>query len=150
MVELDLITFQSWSNLAKGIDRIPDEERSPPSIWNIFFLWFSMTCHVGTIPLGMLGAEFGLSLGQSVAAIVVGLGLGILCPAFTGQLGPKVGLHYRVCFIWFTAADDEYSLVFDRLLAPGIGKYLSSDSHIDSLLTAQQASDSGVRSYVVS
>jgi len=39
--------------------------------------------------------EFGLSLGQSGAAIVVDLGLGILCPAFTGQLGPKVSFFQR-------------------------------------------------------
>ena len=74
----------------QGIDRIPDEEKRPPSIWNIFFLWWSLTVHVGLVPLGLLGPEFGLSLQQTVAATVAGNILGAACPAFTGTLGPKV------------------------------------------------------------
>jgi hypothetical protein len=74
----------------QGIDRIKEENKRPPSIINVFFLWWSLTCHVGTIPIGLLGPEFGLSLGQSVAAIVVGTMLGALCTAYTGTLGPKV------------------------------------------------------------
>jgi hypothetical protein len=31
----------------QGIDRIPEEEKRPPSILNTFFMWWSMTCHVG-------------------------------------------------------------------------------------------------------
>lgn len=74
----------------QGIDRIKEEDKRPPSIINVFFLWWSLTCHVGTLPIGVLGPEFGLSLGQSVAAIVVGTMLGALCTAYTGTLGPKV------------------------------------------------------------
>lgn len=58
-----------------------------------FFIWWSVTCHVGTLPIGLLGPDpsvFGLSLGQSVAAIVVGTILGSLCTGSTGTLGPKV------------------------------------------------------------
>jgi NCS1 nucleoside transporter family len=77
----------------QGIDRIPEEEKRPPSIWNTFFLWWSMTCHVGTVPLGVIGPEFGLSLKDSAAAIVVGSFLGALCTAYTGTLGPKTGLR---------------------------------------------------------
>lgn len=74
----------------QGIDRIPEEEKRPPSILNVALMWFSMTCHVGTLPIGLLGPEFGLDLNQSVAGIVVGTALGALLPAFTGTLGPKV------------------------------------------------------------
>lgn len=81
----------------QGIDRIPEEMKQPPSILNSFFMWFSMTGHVGTLPLGVLGPEFGLSLNQSVAAIVVGTFLGALCTAYTGTLGPKVS-HWGHCF----------------------------------------------------
>ena len=82
----------------QGVDRIPEDKKRPPSILNAFFLWWSLTCHVGTLPIGFLGPEFGLSLNQSVAAIVVGTILGALCPAYTSTLGPKVGhpLHYHV------------------------------------------------------
>lgn len=74
----------------QGIDRIHEEDKKPPSILNVFFLWWSLTCHVGTLPIGILGPEFGLSLNQSVAAIVVGTILGALCTSYTGTLGPKV------------------------------------------------------------
>lgn len=76
----------------QGIDRIKEEDKRPPSIINVFFLWWSLTCHVGTIPIGLLGPEFGLSLQQSVAAIVVGTMLGALCTGYTGTLGPRVRL----------------------------------------------------------
>jgi len=76
----------------QGIDRIHEEDKKPPSILNVFFLWWSLTCHVGTLPIGVLGPEFGLSLNQSIAAIVVGTVLGALCTAYTGTLGPKVSI----------------------------------------------------------
>ena len=80
----------------QGIDRIPEEAKRPPSIINTFFIWWSVTVHVGTVPIGFLGPEFGLTLGQSVAGIVVGTFLGALCTAYTGTLGPKVS-HMRLC-----------------------------------------------------
>ncbi|KAF2816945.1 uncharacterized protein BDZ99DRAFT_430661 [Mytilinidion resinicola] len=77
----------------QGVDRIPEEKKQPPSIWNIFLMWWSLNVHVGVVPLGLLGPEFGLSLKQSIAASVVGTMLGALCTAFTGTLGPKLGLR---------------------------------------------------------
>ncbi|KAH8652710.1 purine-cytosine permease-like protein [Tricladium varicosporioides] len=77
----------------QGIDRIHEEDKRPPSILNVFLLWWSMTCHVGTIPIGILGPEFRLSLNQSIAGIVIGTVLGALCTAYTGTLGPKLGLR---------------------------------------------------------
>jgi hypothetical protein len=74
----------------RGIDRVPEEEKNPPSIFNSFFMWWSMTCHLGTLPIGFLGPQFGLDLKQSIAAIVVGTFLGALCTGYTGTLGPKV------------------------------------------------------------
>jgi hypothetical protein len=77
----------------QGIDRIHEEDKKPPSILNVFFLWWSLTCHVGTIPIGILGTDdnvFGLTLGQATAMIVVGTILGAACTGYTGTLGPKV------------------------------------------------------------
>lgn len=81
----------------QGIDRIPEENKRPPSIYNIVFLWCSMACHVGTLPIGLLGPAFGLSLNQSVAGIVVGIVLGALCVGYTGTLGPRLGLRQIAC-----------------------------------------------------
>ncbi|MCJ1401347.1 hypothetical protein MMC11_004559 [Xylographa trunciseda] len=50
----------------QGIDRIPEEEKRPPHIINIFLLWWSLNVHVGVVPLGLLGPLFGLTLGQSL------------------------------------------------------------------------------------
>lgn len=47
--------------------------------------------------MGILGPEFGLSLGQTIAASVVGTALGALCTAYTGTLGPKLGLRQIAC-----------------------------------------------------
>jgi len=77
----------------QGIDRIPEDQKRPPSIWNVFLMWWGATCHIGTVPIGALGPTFGLPLGESIAAIVVGTWLGALCPAFCGTLGPKLGMR---------------------------------------------------------
>lgn len=77
----------------QGIDRIAEDEKRPPSIWNIFFIWFSVTCHAGTLPIGVLGPEFGLSLKDSASACVVGTLVGALCTAFCATLGPVTGLR---------------------------------------------------------
>ncbi|KAH8658531.1 permease for cytosine/purines, uracil, thiamine, allantoin-domain-containing protein [Ilyonectria robusta] len=77
----------------QGIERIPEEEKQPPSIWNIFFMWWSLNTHVGTLALGILGPEFGLSLRQSIASAVIGIVLGALTTSYTGTLGPKLGMR---------------------------------------------------------
>lgn len=74
----------------QGVDRIHEEDKQPPGLMNVFWLWWSLTCHIGTVPIGILGPEFGLSFKQSVAATIVGTVLGALCTAYTGTLGPKV------------------------------------------------------------
>lgn len=77
----------------QGIDRIPEEMKRPPSLINTFLMWFSMTMHVGTLPIGILGPVYGLTLGQSVGCIIGGTFMGAMCTAFTGILGPKTGLR---------------------------------------------------------
>ncbi|KAI5459018.1 permease for cytosine/purines, uracil, thiamine, allantoin-domain-containing protein [Mariannaea sp. PMI_226] len=77
----------------QGIDRIPEEKKQPPSTWNIFLMWWSLNVHVGVLPLGLLGPEFGLSLRQSIASAVIGIILGAMTTAYTGTLGPKLGMR---------------------------------------------------------
>ncbi|KAK0756037.1 hypothetical protein N5P37_011410 [Trichoderma harzianum] len=93
-----LNAFESWLDRrlgveTQGVDRIPEEEKRPPSVWNIFLMWWSLNIHVGVLPLGLLGPEFGLSLKQSIAASIIGIILGALMTATTGTLGPKLGMR---------------------------------------------------------
>ena len=77
----------------QGIDRIPKGQKKPPSIWNAMMMWFSVTMHVSYLPIGVLAAGYGLSFNHSMASAVVGVCLGALFPAYTGTLGPKLGLR---------------------------------------------------------
>lgn len=110
----------------QGIDRIHEEDKKPPSILNVFFLWWSLTCHVGTLPIGVLGPEFGLSLNQSVAAIIVGTVLGALCTSYCGTLGPKASLSLLALLYTITNC---FSLVFvplQPLDTPSVSMALNS------------------------
>lgn len=80
----------------QGIDRIPEEQKRPPSIINAFFFWWSAMLHAGAVPVGILGPAFGLSLNQCIAGAIAGNFLGSLCVAYTGTLGPKVSLLRRL------------------------------------------------------
>ena len=60
-------------------------------------MWWSLNVHVGVIPLGILGPQFGMSLGQTIAASVLGTALGAICTACNGTLGPKLGLRQIAC-----------------------------------------------------
>jgi hypothetical protein len=74
----------------QGLDRMPEDERRPPAMWNVFMLWCGANICVQTLPFGVLGPELGLSLHLTIAAIVVGSLTGSACTAFTASLGPKV------------------------------------------------------------
>ena len=102
----------------QGIDRIPENEKKPPPIINIFLFWFSLNCHVGVVPLGILGPTFGLSLKQTVAASIIGNILGALCTAYTGTLGPKVGKASQSVSNQ-VSSNEVYSSVFDKLQLRG-------------------------------
>ncbi|TQS34445.1 hypothetical protein Golomagni_05172 [Golovinomyces magnicellulatus] len=77
----------------QGIDRIHEENKVPPSVWNMFLIWWSLSCHVGGLPVGMLGYEFGLTFYQSASSSLIGMFFGALCTASCATLGPKLGLR---------------------------------------------------------
>lgn len=104
----------------QGIDRVPDEAKQPPSIWNIFLLWWSLNVHVGVIPLGLLGAEFGLTLGQNVAATLIGSALGAICTGYNGTLSPKVSSKLVAIGMFDNANPFIHSSVFVKLPSRGI------------------------------
>lgn len=91
--------FQLWLDRkigieVQGIDRIPEHQKQPPPLLNLFMIWGSFNVHVGSITLGILGPELGLSLHSTVAACMIGIVVGALGSAFTATLGPIVSLFH--------------------------------------------------------
>ncbi|KAK4946067.1 hypothetical protein LTR10_014869 [Elasticomyces elasticus] len=76
-----------------GADRIPEDQRRPPSIFNMMFFWFSMLISPGTITLGLLGPIYGLSVNDSIVITVFGSAIGSVVPAFTATLCAPTGLR---------------------------------------------------------
>lgn len=74
----------------QGIERIHEENKIPPSMFNMFLIWWSLIIHVGSLPIGVLGPQLGLSLPQCTIAIVLGSVFGGLVTGFCASLGPKV------------------------------------------------------------
>lgn len=99
--KLEIILNMKLGIEIEGVTRIHEMHKDPPPIWNVFLMWITVTCHAGTVPIGLLGAEFGLSFHQSIAAIVAGNILGAFCTSFCGTLGPKVR-YLQVLNIGFT------------------------------------------------
>lgn len=79
----------------QGVDRLPEDKKHPPSMWNMFLIWASFNVHAGSITLGVLGPEFGLSLHLTIAAAITGIAVGALGSAFNATLGPKVQLTIK-------------------------------------------------------
>jgi nucleobase:cation symporter-1, NCS1 family len=78
-----------------SIDWIPDPERHGKN-WQQTMLWFLGNFQYFTIPIGFVGPLFGLSLGWSILAGVLGIGLGTLFMAFHATQGPIFGLPQMI------------------------------------------------------
>ncbi|KUJ17252.1 nucleoside transporter [Mollisia scopiformis] len=76
-----------------GADRLPEDQRQPPSIFNMIFLWFSMNMTPGLITMGLLGPIFGLSVNVSIVISVFGTAIGAIIPSFTATLCAATGLR---------------------------------------------------------
>ncbi|OBT55041.1 hypothetical protein VE04_05207 [Pseudogymnoascus sp. 24MN13] len=76
-----------------GADRIPENERQPPSIFNMMFFWFSMLISPGTITMGLLGPIYSLSVNESIIITIFGSAIGSIIPAFTASLCAPTGLR---------------------------------------------------------
>lgn len=93
---------------ARGIERIPHQERAHKRVWELGTLWFSVNFVLSTVVTGALAVPvFGLGLIDSLIAILLFNALGILPVAFFVTLGPKTGLRQmtisRFSFGWHGA-----------------------------------------------
>ncbi|OBT66050.1 hypothetical protein VE03_03264 [Pseudogymnoascus sp. 23342-1-I1] len=91
---------------AMGVERIPEDKRSPPQKLNVndplsshiqkppmMLFWFSLLCSPTLIQIGMLGPIFGLSVNTSIILTVFATLIGSTVPAFTATLCPPTGLR---------------------------------------------------------
>ncbi|OBT93536.1 hypothetical protein VE01_08294 [Pseudogymnoascus verrucosus] len=78
---------------AMGVERIPDDKRSPPQKLNMMLFWFSLLCSPVLIQIGMLGPIFGLSVNTSIILTIFATVIGSTIPAFTATLCPPTGLR---------------------------------------------------------
>ncbi|KAI0715106.1 cytosine-purine permease [Earliella scabrosa] len=79
---------------ARGVERVPEDQRETKNMWNNLFMWWSVNTGLTTIPIGTLGqAFFSLTLPHAVATIMCFGTLGAIATAFVSTLGPKTGLR---------------------------------------------------------
>ncbi|OUM52385.1 hypothetical protein BVG19_g1571 [[Candida] boidinii] len=81
----------------RGIERVPEEEKTGSSIWEAATMWFSANLVIATFSLGALSyGVFGLDFGTSVLCIIFFNALGALPVAFYSLFGAKFGLRQMV------------------------------------------------------
>ncbi|WWC59846.1 uncharacterized protein I303_102408 [Kwoniella dejecticola CBS 10117] len=82
---------------ARGIERVPEDERDGKHTIGLLLLWWSVNMVVSTLPIGLLAqAYYTLTFHSAVAAIVTFTALGAAFTAFIATLGPKTGLRTMV------------------------------------------------------
>ncbi|KAG2181940.1 hypothetical protein INT43_006865 [Umbelopsis isabellina] len=82
---------------ARGVERVPEDDRSPKNAINNLLMWFSVNTVLTTIPIGALGqAFFNLSLPTTIATIMCFCAFGCLTTAFIATLGPQTGCRTMV------------------------------------------------------
>lgn len=87
----------------RGIERVPEEEKTDPSLWTAASMWMGGNMVCATFALGALGVStFKLQFWDSVATIIVFNILGSLSVSFFSTFGPPFGLRQMVLSrYWF-------------------------------------------------
>ncbi|KAK4446752.1 vitamin B6 transporter TPN1 [Podospora aff. communis PSN243] len=90
---------------ARGITRVPPEERIKVTSWDIVsiaLLWFSANVSVNTLAVSLFGPLlFGLGYLDSAMCAFFGVGLGCLTTAYMATWGPRSGCRTMVVLRYF-------------------------------------------------
>ncbi|KAL5528410.1 hypothetical protein ACEPAF_7546 [Sanghuangporus sanghuang] len=82
---------------ARGVERIPEDQRDSKNSWDSLFLWLSANTVLTTIPVGTLAqASYNLTFPHAVAVILCFGALGAAATAFVATLGPKTGMRTMI------------------------------------------------------
>ncbi|KAJ5223243.1 hypothetical protein N7468_007785 [Penicillium chermesinum] len=87
----------------RGIERVPDDERTDTSYWNIASMWLAANMVVPSFTIGVLGNPlFQMGFVDSVLVIVFFNFLGVLTVCFFSTFGAAFGLRQMVLSrYWF-------------------------------------------------
>jgi len=87
---------------ARGITRVPPDERQPPSLWDdvaVALLWFSANISVNNLAVGLFGPLlFSLGFLDSAMCAIFGGLLGSISTAYMSTWGPQSGNRTMVSF----------------------------------------------------
>ncbi|TFK32555.1 cytosine-purine permease [Crucibulum laeve] len=79
---------------ARGVERVPEDQRDDVHYWNNLFMWWSVNITLTTIPVGFLAQEFfTLTLPHTIATILCFGLIGATATSFIATLGPQTGLR---------------------------------------------------------
>jgi len=82
---------------ARGIERVPENEREDKHSIGLLLLWFSVNIVLTTVPLGMLGQQvFTLTFAHTVATTFAFAAIGAATVAFIATLGPRFGMRTMI------------------------------------------------------
>ncbi|OCH88731.1 hypothetical protein OBBRIDRAFT_733921 [Obba rivulosa] len=86
-----------WGVELEGIEPIPEERRTDPRLYQLFFVWFSANANILTMTAGTVGPAFyGLGIRDSFLIIIVVDIITCAFPAWFAVLGPKLGIRSMV------------------------------------------------------
>lgn len=78
-----------------GASEIPESERSEKEI-SSFYLWFASNLTIADFALGFLPIAFGMSITDSVIALLIGNVAGGILLALMSSMGPRAGLPQMI------------------------------------------------------
>ncbi|KAL5480473.1 hypothetical protein ACEPAI_1743 [Sanghuangporus weigelae] len=82
---------------ARGVERVPEDQRDPKHTWNNLLMWWSVNTVLTTIPIGTLAQDvFTLTLPHAIATIFCFGALGAIATSFIATLGPKTGMRTMI------------------------------------------------------
>ncbi|EHA49385.1 purine-cytosine permease FCY21 [Pyricularia oryzae 70-15] len=105
----------------RGIERVPEDERSDVSITNMGSLWLSANMTVATFAVGMLARPvFKLGFFDAALTIIFINMLGTMPVAFFATFGPRFGLRQMILSrFWFGYNGVKFITVFNIMAGLG-------------------------------
>ncbi|OCK76435.1 purine-cytosine permease [Lepidopterella palustris CBS 459.81] len=105
----------------RGIERVPENERTDTSLLNVGTMWLSANMVVSSFAIGLLGKSiFYLGFGDAIIVVIFFNLIGILPVCYFSTFGPRFGLRQMVLSrFWFGWHGVKIIAVFNVLACVG-------------------------------